>query len=289
MKSPAELDRAALDSFPLPPVANGDKNSHGRILVIAGCREVAGAPLLTAMAAMRAGAGKLRIATVESSVMPLMIAMPEARVYAMPEDRGGGFASSTTGRLAELAEQSDAVVAGPGMVGREQCSALAAALCRADVPLVLDAALLHALPKRESAARRARRELILLPHHGEMASLLGCSEQEVAADPLGAGRAAAARYDAATLVKGAESHVVAPDGSAWLFRGGSPGLGVSGSGDTLAGIVGGLLARGANALTALLWAVYLHGEAGRRLSQKIGPVGFLAREVADEVPALLPR
>ena len=85
------------------------------------------------------------------------------------------------------------------------------------------------------------------------------------------------------------SHVVTPDQSVWTYRGGAPGLGVSGSGDTLAGIVGGLLARGADPLTALLWAVWLHGEAGAALARRVGPIGFLAREIPGEIPALLPR
>ena len=74
---------------------------------------------------------------------------------------------------------------------------------------------------------------------------------------------------------------------AFLYKGGGPGLGVSGSGDTLAGIVGGLLARRADPLTALLWAVWCHGEAGRRLGEKVGTLGYLAREIPDEVPGLL--
>jgi NAD(P)H-hydrate repair Nnr-like enzyme with NAD(P)H-hydrate dehydratase domain len=82
---------------------------------------------------------------------------------------------------------------------------------------------------------------------------------------------------------------VTPEGQAWTYEGGSAGLGVSGSGDVLAGIVGGLLARGAEPLNALLWGVRLHGEAGARLAEKVGPLGFLAREIAGEVPALLPR
>ena len=90
------------------------------------------------------------------------------------------------------------------------------------------------------------------------------------------------------LVKGVQSHVVSPDGAAFLYTGGGPGLGVSGSGDTLAGITGGLLARGADPLTALLWAVWLHGKAGRALSKKVGALGFLAREIPAEIPALLP-
>ena len=90
------------------------------------------------------------------------------------------------------------------------------------------------------------------------------------------------------LVKGVTSHVVTPAGEAWTYEGGAPGLGVSGSGDVLAGIVGGLLARGAEPLDALLWSVWLHGEAGAHLAKTIGPIGFLAREIADEIPALLP-
>ena len=90
------------------------------------------------------------------------------------------------------------------------------------------------------------------------------------------------------LVKGVTSHVVHPNGRAWTYSGGAPGLGVSGSGDVLAGIVGGLLARGADPLAALLWGVWLHGEAGAALAKKVGPIGFLAREIAAEVPALLP-
>jgi ADP-dependent NAD(P)H-hydrate dehydratase len=91
------------------------------------------------------------------------------------------------------------------------------------------------------------------------------------------------------LVKGPPSHVVSQNGDIWTHDGGAPGLGVSGSGDVLAGIVGGLLARGAEPLNALLWAVWLHGEAGASLAKKVGPIGFLARQIAEEVPALLPR
>ena len=120
-----------------------------------------------------------------------------------------------------------------------------------------------------------------------MASLLGCSEDEAEADPLGCGHEAARRYKAIVLAKGPQSHIVTPAGEAWKYEGGGPGLGVSGSGDTLAGIQGGLLARGAPPVSALLWAVWLHGGAGAALARKVGPVGFLAREISGEVPALL--
>ena len=154
---------------------------------------------------------------------------------------------------------------------------------------MLDAALLRSLQPLEQRALDRASLPILLPHAGELASLLDCEEDEIEADPIGCGHRAAQLYQAVILVKGVTSHVVTPDGDCWTYEGGAPGLGVSGSGDTLAGIVGGLLARGAPPINALLWAVWLHGEAGASLAKKVGPIGFLAREIREEIPALLPR
>jgi hydroxyethylthiazole kinase-like uncharacterized protein yjeF len=281
------LTRTELKRHPLPPITEGDKNSHGKLLIIAGTRDIPGPAMITATAAMRAGAGKITIATVRSVAPQLGMAVPEAMIVAMAEGRDGGFARSSIGPLAKLAEDCDAIVAGPGMSPTAVATGLAARLCTVGVPLALDAALLHGLAPAAKAARDARPDSTLLPHSGEMASLLRCSEEEAEANPLACGREAARRYDAIVLAKGPQSHVVTPDGSAWKYEGGGPGLGVSGSGDTLAGILGGLLARGTSPLTALLWAVWLHGEAGRALSKRVGPVGFLAREISAEVPSLL--
>jgi ADP-dependent NAD(P)H-hydrate dehydratase len=276
----AGLDRSALGQHPLPPVTDGDKDSKGSILVIAGSREVPGAALLSATAAMRAGAGKLTIATAESVALPLGLAMLEAMVVGLPDD------DMASGRLPELIDKADAIVAGPGMLEPEACAAVAATLIACDCPVALDAGLLHEL---EPPGRERSSPPILLPHSGELAALLDCEEKVVERDPVGCGRRAAERYQAVVLVKGPTSHVVTPGGDTWTYDGGSPGLGVSGSGDVLAGIVGGLLARGADPLSALLWAVWLHGEAGAALTARVGPLGFLARQIADEVPALLPR
>jgi hydroxyethylthiazole kinase-like uncharacterized protein yjeF len=281
-----KLDRSALKAHPLPPVIDGDKETKGRILVVAGSREVPGAALLAAMAAMRAGAGKLRIATVESIAVELGIAMPEAMVVGLPEDDEGGFARAAVKRLAEQASEVDAVIAGPGMAPNESSANVAEALLASDARITLDAALLRALQPLD---RERPGTPILLPHSGELASLLDCNEDRIERDPVGCGRRAAELYRSLVLVKGVTSHVVTPEGHVWTYDGGAPGLGVSGSGDVLAGIVGGLLARGAEPLNALLWAVWLHGEAGAALAKKVGPIGFLAREIADEVPLLLPR
>lgn len=289
MKRSAPLDRAALKAIPLPPVIDGDKESKGRILVIAGSREVPGAALLAARAAMRAGAGKLKIATVESIAAQVAVAMPEAMVVALGEHRDGGFAGSAVAPIAELAAESDAIVAGPGMSPGATCKRIADVLIQSPARLALDAALLHSLSPLEEEERARDSLPVLLPHAGELAALLDSSEDKVAADPVRSGLRAAQLYRSLVLAKGVTSHVLHPDGRSWTFTGGAPGLGVSGSGDVLAGIVGGLLSRGAEPLAALLWGVWLHGEAGAALARKVAPIGFLAREIAEKVPALLPR
>lgn len=282
------LTAAELKRFPLPAIEAGDKDRHGTILIIAGSRDVPGAPLLTAHAAMRSGAGKLQLAVPDDIAVPLGIAMPEAMVTGFSTARDGGFARRSVGPLLALAQDADAIVAGPAMTANGATARLAADLADLGKPLALDAALLRVLPGYDDEARGAQLPPLLLPHAGEMARLLGCDKRDVEADPLGCGRACAGRYGAVVLVKGTQSHIVAPDGRAWKYRGGGPGLGVSGSGDVLAGIAGGLLARGADPLTALLWSVWLHGEAGRVLAGKVGPLGFLARELPAQIPALLP-
>jgi hydroxyethylthiazole kinase-like uncharacterized protein yjeF len=280
------LDRAELDAHPLPEVVDGDKETKGRILIIAGSHRVPGAALLAAHSAMRAGAGKLRIATVESVATALAIAMPEAMVIGLPEHRDGGFAGSAVNQIAELASHADAVVAGMGVETGDVCKRISDALLGSPARLALDAGLLHSLEPLDPGGARESPP-VLLPHSGELASLLDCDEAAVDADPVGHGLRAAQLYRSVVLAKGVTSHVVHPDGRVWRFDGGAPGLGVSGSGDTLAGIVGGLLARGADPLTALLWATWLHGEAGAALAKKVGPVGFLAREIPGEIPGLL--
>jgi ADP-dependent NAD(P)H-hydrate dehydratase len=286
VKTGKPLNRTTLRPHPLPPVIDGDKESKGRLLVIAGSREVPGAALLAASAAMRAGAGKLRIATAASIATAVGVAMPEAMVIAVADESDGGFRRSGIGEIEELAAKSDAVVGGPGLKQNNAGRELAAVLLRTNVRVALDAALLHELAPSESTRDPLP---ILLPHAGELASLLGLEEEDIERDPIGCGLRAADRHGAIVLVKGVTSHIVTPDGDVWTYRGGTPGLGVSGSGDVLAGIVGGLLARGAEPLNALLWAVWLHGEAGTRLAKSVGKIGFLAREIPGAIPALLPR
>jgi ADP-dependent NAD(P)H-hydrate dehydratase len=290
MSEPTRLDAGLLESVPLPCLAeDGDKEERGRLLVVGGSREVPGAALLAAVAGMRAGAGKLQIATAASIAIPLGIAMPEARVVGLAETAQGCLAPDAIAPLLKLVEEAQAVAIGCGLQHGDGLDALLDALFASghDSPLVLDATVLGSLPPRAAALRSWRAGSVLLPHSREMARLLECDVEEVEIDPLGAARRAAELYHSVALVKGRFSFIAAPDGRAFCFEGGGIGLATSGSGDVLAGIVGGLAARGADPLTATLWGVWLHGEAGRILTGRVGRVGFLAREISELVPGLL--
>lgn len=278
MSEPRALDRRLLRDFPLPALSeDGDKEDRGRVLVIAGGREVPGAAVLTGIAAMRAGAGKLQIVTHADAAIAVGVAVTGARVIA-------GFEQGVAHIPA-----SNAVVLGCGMDAGPALDALVAHLLQAGgaMPLVLDATALGCLPGQEEKVRGWAGGAALLPHSREMARLLDCDPEEVEIDPLHAARRAAEGYGAVTLAKGRFSFIAAPDGRVFRFEGGGIGLATSGSGDVLAGLVAGIAARGADILTATLWGVWLHGEAGRLLTDEVGRVGFLAEELAPRVPGLL--
>lgn len=289
--SPYEiLDRDLLRRFPLPhPPDDGDKEERGRLLVVAGSRELAGAALLAGIGGLRAGAGKLQIVTGASVATALGVAIPEARVVGCAETEEGCIAAAGIEPLLKWVEGAQATVIGCGLQHGPPLDELLDALLasRLETPLVLDAAVLGSLAPRAGALRAWPGGAILLPHAREMARLLECEAEEVEADPLAAARRAAATFGAIALIKGQYSYIVDPRGRAFRFTGGGVGLATSGSGDALAGIVGGLAARGADPLTAALWGVHLHGEAGRVLAERFGRIGFLARELLDEVPRLM--
>lgn len=295
---PVRIGPAWLRRCPLPqPAHEGDKDARGRILVVAGAGEMPGAALLSAVAALRAGAGKLQVATCASAAPLVAAAVPEARVVALPETRTGALATAARERITEMATHADAVVVGPGLLESDTTARMLAAWLAGlpAIPVVIDAAALYAFDNDRGriAAGDARR--IITPHAGEAARLLGCERAEVVARPLELGIEMARRFDAVCVMKGATSYII--DGPA-LRRGergavlsndyGNVGLATSGSGDTLSGIIGGLAARGATPLRATAWGVYLHASAGDALARRQGgPLGFLARELLDEVPRLM--
>lgn len=285
---PRELDAAALSNWPLPtPPANADKDARGTVVVIAGSPEMPGAAILAATAAMRAGGGKLMIGTAASVAAVVAAAALEARVVAWPETPGGGPHADAAGTLAPLLENCNAVLIGPGMQdGEAVCAlvhALRPALLRSGATVVLDA---NAMDGVCDGALHGI-ATIVTPHAGEMARLTGMEKAEVQADAGACAVRYAAQWQATVLLKGATTWLAEPNGTLRRHVGGSVGLATSGSGDTLAGMVCGLAARGAPPAQAAAWACVLHAQAGLRLADRMGPLGYLARELPGEVPALM--
>ena len=290
MAEPRLLNAALLREFPLPDHPDdSDKEDRGRLLAVAGSRQLPGAAILAGIAALRTGAGKLQIATANSVSAAIGVTVPEARVIGHEETGEGCLAESAIEPLLGWAKEAQAMMIGCGLQHGPPLDRFLDALLASDLdlPLVLDAAVLGSLAERADALKRWKSDAILLPHPREMARLLRCEIEEVTADPLAAARRASERFGAVVVIKGAWSFIAAPDGRSLKFEGGGVGLATSGSGDVLAGIVGGLAARGADGLTAASWGVYLHGEAGRILTRKVGRIGFLAREISDLIPGLM--
>lgn len=285
MSKARKLTRASLCAHPLPdPCRTRSKEDRGQVLIVGGSRQVPGAVLLAAIAAMRAGAGKLQVATAAVAAVPMAIAIPEAMVMPLPIDRAGGIRGSSP-EVGTQAAKADALLVGPGLSPTPSTQRLVRALlARAPRTVVLDAG---ALQMAAVKARGRETAAVLTPHLGEMAALLDVDVAQVESAAQDIAQAFAKRWGVVLVLKGATTHIGLPSGAVWINTGGSVGLGTSGSGDVLAGIIAGLAARGADAATAALWGVHLHAEAGARLSRRFGAVGFLAREISGEVPALL--
>jgi ADP-dependent NAD(P)H-hydrate dehydratase len=282
---------ALLRRWPLPqPGGGGDKEERGRVLIVGGASEMPGPVILSATAALRAGAGKLQIATCRSIAQVVAAAVPEARVFALPETRAGAIAASAATEVVARAAEVGAVLIGPGMIDEKAVERLmkAALPSMGRVAVVLDAAALTCFRDSPQFLSKLDCRAALTPHAGEMAKLLGLSKEAITSEPLETARRAAIELRATVALKGAETYIAA-FGSSNLYcnRAGNVGLATSGSGDVLSGIIAGLAARGAQTLQAAVWGVYLHARAGEVLARRMGRLGYLARELPAEVPALM--
>jgi ADP-dependent NAD(P)H-hydrate dehydratase len=286
---PLLINPELLRSIPLPwPDEGGDKEERGRVLVVGGGRETPGAVVLAGVAALRAGAGKLQVATCESNAAHIASSLPEARVFALPETRAGKLSKAACAKLEEHLGKAQCVCVGPGLIGDESVARFVEAtlrLCR-DVPVVLDAGAVACLNAGRDLLHALGGRAVVTPNVDELAEIYGedLTERQGALD---AARRAAEEFRAVVVLKGRETFVVTPGGEVYVNRAGSVGLATSGSGDVLAGVIAGLVARGTEASRAAAWGVHLHALAGERLAQRVGPLGFLARELPAEIPPLL--
>ena len=275
----------------------GHKGSFGKLLVIAGSLDYAGAALLVCRAAGRSGAGLVTLAIPES-LQPLFAAkVIEATTMALPEDDVEEVdPEPAMARI--LDHEHDAIVVGPGLRPGLATTELVRSLLPIGAgtdaaPIVLDAEALRSMATMDRWWEGERRPAVLTPHAGEFARLrAGSSDQPVDdgdleaddAARLAAALDAAATWHSVVVLKGARTIIAAPDGDAAIAPFENPALATGGTGDVLAGAIGGLLAQGLEPFAAARLGVYLHGVAGDAGRDRYGDAGLLASDLPDGLP-----
>jgi hydroxyethylthiazole kinase-like uncharacterized protein yjeF len=312
------VDANLLKTMPLPRFdADADKADRGKLLVIAGSCRLPGAAILVARAALRAGCGTVRVAAPQSVAVPIGVALPELMVLPLPETPAGTIALAALETLAAQYEPCSAAVIGPGLDMHKETDELIRRVVRsAPLPLLVDAqALLAVAQRREEAGQPTsgtdaawQAARIFTPHAAEMGALAGLEvpqEETQAAAREALALQWASEQGAVLVLKGRQTLIASPKdagdadscttpgldrkqtGALYRNTAGTRGLGTAGSGDTLAGIIGGLLAQGLEPARAAIWGVYLHARAGEAVAEELGEDGLLASDWVERLPNVL--
>ncbi|MFI9011784.1 NAD(P)H-hydrate dehydratase [Actinosynnema sp. NPDC053489] len=272
---PEPVTSALLREWP-----TGDDDG-GTVLIVGGSRRVPGAVLLSGIAALRTGAVTLQLAVADRHASGLGLAVPEALVVGLPETASGAVSREAVDELGDLVGDAAVLVVGPGLTDPDETAALLERLLPLSRgPVVLDAFALGALGTHPSLGDPVRGRLVLTPNVTEAGFLLGAE----VGDHVDAAVGIAEKHDAVVNLMGVTA---APDGRVWQDGTGHVGLSTSGSGDVLAGLVGGMAARHDDLARATCSAGHVHAVAGQRLVPRTGLTGMLARELLDEVPRVL--
>ena len=247
------------------------KGDCGKILIYAGSKGMAGAAVLSARAALRTGAGLVRVSVPEELFSILQVGVPEATCISRE-------------RLLEDLSQYSAIVAGPGLGVDAKDGILIKKLLRAaEKPVVLDADGLNLLRGDLTFMKGSRAKLVLTPHPGEAARLLERKAAEINRDRLQAASELATLTGAVTVLKGAGTVVATPEGKTYINTTGNPGMATGGSGDVLSGVIAALAGQGLDTKSAASAGVFLHGLAGDMARDRMGEYGLIATDIADMV------
>lgn len=260
---------------------DSNKGSFGNVMIVGGAQGMAGAPVLAARCALLAGAGRVLVAALDPGCA--FDSMHPEIMFRLAAEQSLARATS-----------AQTLVIGPGLGDSAQAMGLLADALAGDASIVLDADGLNLVAASVELAERLRGRAargcasVMTPHPLEAARLLGISTAEIQQDRLAAARQLAERYQAVVVLKGSGSIIAAPGQIAVVNPNGNPGLATGGSGDTLAGLCGALLAQGWSARLGACGAVWLHGAAADRLvADGVGPIGMSAGELAPAVRTIL--
>lgn len=252
-----------------PP--NAHKGTFGTVVVVAGSAGLTGAAAMAGESALRVGAGLATVAVPLSLQDVMAVKLTEVMTSGLPETHERSISIRALDGALKLADKATAVVLGCGLgTHSETCEFVHAFVRAVQKPLVIDADGLNALSRDTSILEGAHSDLILTPHPGEMARLLGTDTATIQADRVGAAREAASRFRSIVVLKGARTLIAHPDGRMFINPTGTSGLATGGTGDVLAGAIGGLMAQGMNMWDAAVCGVYIHGRAGEIAACEVG-------------------
>ena len=276
------LTRSSAREHLTPRTPDSHKGDYGHVLVVAGSRGKTGAAHLSGLGALRSGAGLVTIATPDSCLNVVASMAPEYMTVGLSEN-GSGLDPDGVDALLELAR--DVVAIGPGLGQAAGTQAFIRAFVdRATMPLVIDADGLNAFsgdPDRLTG--REGRDVIITPHPGEMARLVGMSTDEVQASRLEIARNFAVSHHLYVVLKGHRTLIATPEGNVFINPTGNPGMSTGGTGDVLTGMIAAWLGGLLDAEAACKLAVYLHGMAGDLAEADEGEVSMTAGDLAGRI------
>jgi NAD(P)H-hydrate epimerase len=266
---------------------NAFKNRMGQILVIAGSQGFGGAARLSAVSALRAGAGLVVLAMPASLLPSMETATAEVIKLPLPEENGAVSATAVD-PLQARQQWAEVIALGPGLGTLDGAKQVVLhVLAEYSGTVVLDADGLNVLADQQEAIRRAAGKIILTPHPGELSRLTGANKAAIAANPVAIARQTAEELGQVLVLKGAPTVVASPTGEVFINSTGNPGMATGGSGDVLTGIIAGLAGQGLDPLRAALLGVYVHGLAGDLARDRLGEWSMLAGDIMEHLPLAL--
>jgi NAD(P)H-hydrate epimerase len=278
----------ARDLAPLvaPRAADSNKGSYGHVLVIGGSFGKSGSVAMSGMSALRVGAGLSTVSTAQSALTTVASFHPELMTEPLPETEAGTIALSAAEKIEDLIKGKTVVAIGPGISRNSQTAELVRSIVtKCEAPMVVDADGLNAFQDHTQELNGKGRALVITPHPGEMARLVGCTIAEVQQDRLGTARKFARDHELIVVLKGHRTLVVQPDGEAWVNTTGNPGMSTGGTGDILTGMTAGMMAQNPkNIFLAVIAAVHLHGLAGDVMRETMGEHSLVATDLLLGLP-----
>jgi NAD(P)H-hydrate epimerase len=256
------------------------------LLVIAGSPGKTGAAAMTAMSAMRAGAGLVTLGIAESLNPILETQVLEVMTAPLPESKNGVLGNTAAEDIRKMEAGKTCLAIGPGIGQTAATRSLVKKIIgQSQIPVVIDADGLNNIAGQTQLLKNLKTPAVLTPHPGEMARLMDVTPAEVQQNRLQCARDFATNFNVHLVLKGAATVIAHPDGSAYINPTGNPGMASGGMGDVLTGVLAGFITQGFTPEAAAHAAVYLHGAAADTLAKTIGPIGYLAGEVMNAIPA----